>query len=127
GREFPDSLPRVAGGVSLHWGAGASDRLVFLSYMDGWPHLYSVSATGGPPTLLTPGPFMVEHMSMSPDRASIVYSANSGTDREDLDRRHIFSVPVDAAQPIQLTYGLGIEWSPVMTGDQKTLAYLASN
>ena len=46
---------------------GLSDnRIVFLSYEDGWPHLYSVSARGGAPMLLTPGGFMVEHVAPVP-------------------------------------------------------------
>src|SRR5262249_32642611 len=68
------SYPHVAGEANLTWGAG--DRLVFLSYQDGWPHLYSVSAKptangGRTPTealLLTPGNFMVEDVSITPDR-----------------------------------------------------------
>ena len=35
-----DSLPRVRGGANLAWADG--NRLVFMSYRDGWPHLYSV-------------------------------------------------------------------------------------
>ena len=42
----------------------------FLSYQDGWPHLYSIHHPdkGGTPLLLTPGAFMVEHVSLTPDR-----------------------------------------------------------
>jgi dipeptidyl aminopeptidase/acylaminoacyl peptidase len=119
-----DSVPAVEGGANLAW--GGTDRLVFLSYQDGWPHLYSVPATGGPELLLTPGPFMVDRLSLSPDGRWIVYSANGGSDRDDLDRRHVFKVPVDIAQPTQLTTGRGIEWGPVVTSDGRTLVYLAS-
>ena len=119
-----DSLPDVEGGANLRW--GGSDRLVFLSTQDGWPHLYSVPATGGPALLLTPGELTVDRLSLSPDRRWIVYSANGGSDRDDLDRRHIFKVPVDASQPTQLTTGRGIEWGPVIAGDGRTLAYLSS-
>jgi dipeptidyl aminopeptidase/acylaminoacyl peptidase len=100
---------------------------VFLSYLDGWPHLYSVGLGGGPPLLLTPGAAMVEHVSMAPDRRWIVYNANSGSDRDDADRRHIFRVPVDRASPTQLTTGRGIEWSPVIVGDGNTVAYIAAD
>ena len=37
--------------VHLRW--AADDHVVFMSYQDGWPHLYSVSASGGLPA--TPG------------------------------------------------------------------------
>ncbi len=39
------SFPDVVGGANLHWAAG--DRLVFLAYLDDWPHLYSIRSTGG--------------------------------------------------------------------------------
>jgi Tol biopolymer transport system component len=59
GTALVDSVPRTAGGVNLHW--AADDHVVFLSYQDGWPHLYSIHhpGEGGKPTLLTPGAFMV--------------------------------------------------------------------
>ena len=118
GGSLVDSVPRTAGGANLHWAAG--DRIAFLSYHDGWPHLYSIQHPdkGGTPTLLTPGAFMVEHVSLTPDRRFLVYSANTGADRHDIDRRHLFKVPVDgSAPPTPLTSGTGLEWSPVVTGD----------
>ena len=118
GTSEADSLPRVRNGANLNWGAGG--RLVFLSYRDGWPHLYSVSAQSGSsaaPLLLTPGNFMVEYAAVSSDRRFIVYNANTGGDRHDIDRRHIFRVPVDAATPAAVTSGNGLEWSPAVTAD----------
>lgn len=41
------SVPTTHGGFNLHWAAG--DRIVYLSYEDGWPHLYSIPAEGGTP------------------------------------------------------------------------------
>lgn len=125
GNMHVDSIPRVQGGVNLHWAAG--DRLVFLSYHDGWPHMYSVPAAGGKPLLLTPGNFMVEFVTISPDRRFLVYNANAGSDRFDIDRRHLFKVPVDAATSAPLTGGRGIEWNPTVTGDGKFVAYIASD
>lgn len=120
-----DQFPRIAGAMSPSWGAG--DRIVFVSYQDGWPHLYSVPVAGGRATLLTPGRFMVEHASLSPDRRTVVYSANTGTDRLDIDRRHLFKVPVDAASPVAVTSGAGIEWAPVVTSNGRFIAYLGSD
>lgn len=119
------SYPRVLNGANLAWGDG--DRLVFLSYHDGWPHLYSVPASGGEALLLTPGAFMVEHVALTPDRRVVVYSANAGTDGDDIDRRHLFRVPVDGGRPEAITSGKGVEWAPVVTSDGATLAYLASS
>jgi len=126
GGSLADSIPRTLGGPNLNWADG--NRLVFLSYHDGWPHLYSVSAEGGSrPLLLTPGRFMVEWVAMAPDRRSVLYNANAGTEAHDVDRRHLFRVPVDRPEPAPLSTGLGIEWSPLLTADGRWLAYLASD
>ncbi|MGN6728735.1 MAG: prolyl oligopeptidase family serine peptidase [Rhodanobacteraceae bacterium] len=117
--QSPDTLvgsfPETAGEANLHWAAG--DRLIFLADLDGWPHLYSIQTSGGEPLLLTPGNFMVEDVTISRDRRSLVYSANTGSTKDDDDRRHLFSVPVDAAQPRALTAGEGLQWTPVIAGD----------
>jgi dipeptidyl aminopeptidase/acylaminoacyl peptidase len=117
--QSPDTLvgsyPETAGGANLHWADGGA-KLVFLSDIDGWPHLYSIDANGGTPLLLTPGKFMVEDVVMAPDGRSIVYSANTGTTKNDDDRRHLFRVPVDRAQPVALTSGTDSQWSPTTAG-----------
>jgi dipeptidyl aminopeptidase/acylaminoacyl peptidase len=118
------SYPSTHGGTNLHWGAG--DRITFLSYHDGWPHLYSISAQGGTPLLLTPGNFMAEYIRLSPDGKWLVFCANAGPDKLDLDRRHVVRVPVDKAEMEVLTPGIGNEWTPVATGDGATMAYISA-
>lgn len=116
------SVPNTDGGTNLHWGSG---RIVFLSYQDGWPHLYSIPDGGGAATLLTPGKFMAEHIAMSPDGKWMVFAANAGADPLDLDRRHVVKVPVDRAAPEVMTPGAGLEWGPRVTGNG-TLAFIAA-
>ena len=112
---------------------------MFLSYEDGWPHLYSISAAASAigatsqarhpaskALLLTPGPFMVEFVSLTPDRKFVIYNANTGGEKDDIERRHLFKVPVNAATPVALTRGTGLEWSPVITASGRTLAYFAA-
>ena len=111
------------GGTNLHWAAGG--RIVFLSYADGWPHLYSLAEAGGAPLLLTPGEYMAEYIKLSPDGKFLVFAGNAGTDPDDVDRRHVVSVPVDRATPEVLTPGNGLEWTPVVMGDG-TVAYLGA-
>lgn len=118
------SYPTSLGQANLSWGAG--DRLVFLADLDNWPHLYSVSASGGEPLLLTPGDFMVEFVATTPDHRSIVYSANAGRDPNDDDRRHLFRVSVDRGGPTALTSGEGLEWAPALTGDGTTIAFISA-
>ncbi|MBS0569140.1 MAG: S9 family peptidase [Proteobacteria bacterium] len=112
---LPGSYPQTAGGANLRW-ADAGKRLVFLANLDGWPHLYSIDAQGGEPLLLTPGKFMVEDVAMARDGNSVVYSANTGATNNDDDRRHLFRVPADRAQPVALTSGTGIQTAPVTAG-----------
>jgi dipeptidyl aminopeptidase/acylaminoacyl peptidase len=117
------SMSETAGQANLHWAAG--DRLVFLDEVDNWPHLYSVPAAGGTPTLLTPGQFMVEHVVMSRDKRSVIYDANTGKTTGDGDRRHVFRVGADKAGSTALTSGEGLEWAPVIAGDGEVAAIAA--
>ncbi len=119
------SFPTSHGNANLHYVAGG--RLVFVADLDGWAHLYSIPESGGrPPLLLTPGSFMTEYISTTPDKTHMVYAANTGPSPEDIDRRHVFKVPVDRAAPVQLTRGHGIEALPTVTGDGRTVAFIGS-
>jgi dipeptidyl aminopeptidase/acylaminoacyl peptidase len=119
------SWPTTHGEANLHW--AARGRIVFLSYADGWPHLYSIDEerhrSSGTlqgdvePLLLTPGSYMAEHIALSPDGTHLVFAANAGDTSGDIDRRHVVRVPVDRAAPVVMTPGTGLEWSPVVTGD----------
>lgn len=121
----PETLRGSApGNYNLHWTQGG--RIVFMSYHDGWQHLYSMPAGGGEPLLLTRGNFMVEHVRLSADEKWIVASANTGPDKEDLDRRHIIRVPADKASMEVLTPGKGIESFPVITGDGSSIVMLSA-
>jgi Tol biopolymer transport system component len=86
------SFPSVDGGASLLWGDG---KIIFTSYEDGWPHLYSINADGSKRLLLTPGNFAVENIKLSNDKKTLVFAANTGNDADDLDRRHIYKVSVN--------------------------------
>lgn len=102
------------------WADG--DRVVFPWERDGWTHLYSVPAAGGSPMLLTPGPFEVEYVSLSPDGKSVLFNSN----QDDIDRRHLWRVTPAGGKPVAVTSGNGIEWSPVATSDGKAVAYFRS-
>jgi dipeptidyl aminopeptidase/acylaminoacyl peptidase len=128
GPSLVDSVPRTADDRNLRW--AADGRLVFFSNQDGWQHLYSLpigATSSARATLLTPGAFMVEHVALTPDARHIVYSANTGGDRLDIDRRHLFKVAVDGAgAPAAVTGGTSLEWAPVATGDGQRIAFLSS-
>ncbi len=118
------SYPTTQGTTNLHWADG--ERITFLSYHDGWPHLYSIASTGGAPVLLTPGNFMCEYIKLSPDGKWLTFCANTGPDKLDLDRRHVVRVPVDKPAMEVLTPGAGNEWTPVATGDGASMAYISA-
>lgn len=92
---------------SILW--AADDQLVFPWEREGWLHLYSISTTGGTPILLTPGDFEVEQAILNPRRNAVIFSSNEG----DIDRRHIWRVPVVGGRRHLLTPGAGTESNPV--------------
>jgi dipeptidyl aminopeptidase/acylaminoacyl peptidase len=117
------SFPSVDGGANLLWGDG---KIIFTSYEDGWPHLYSINADGSKRLLLTPGNFAVENIKLSNDKKTLVFAANTGNDADDLDRRHIYKVSVNRADMQALRFGKGIEAYPVIAGDNQTFFCLSS-
>jgi dipeptidyl aminopeptidase/acylaminoacyl peptidase len=112
----PDSFSYV----NLKW--LDNEHLVFASEADGWRHLYSVLANGGKAKQLTPGQFEVEQLVVDPVLKKVFFNCNA----EDIDRRHIWSVGLDGKKKAE-TKGKSIEWSPVLTGDRKFLAFIGSS
>jgi len=109
----------MSAGNQLLW--GADDRIVFPWEQTGWLLLYSVPASGGSATLLTPGAFEVEQVTLDPAGRNIYYNSN----QDDIDRRHLWTVPVDGSSPPRpLTRGSGIEWAPTPTSGGEALVFL---
>jgi dipeptidyl aminopeptidase/acylaminoacyl peptidase len=71
---------------------------------------------------------MVEHVKASPDKKFLYFSTNHQlADPLDLDRRHVGRVNLLAPKGVErLTQGKGLEWMPVVTGDNQTLACFAA-
>lgn len=115
-----DSFSRVFAENVLQWAAG--DLLVFGSEKTGWPHLYSIPSTGGKATALTSGNYEVENVAWPRDRSYAIIAANAG----DIDRRHLWKVPVTGGEPVQITRGPGIEIYPVVVNGGKNIAFLHS-
>jgi dipeptidyl aminopeptidase/acylaminoacyl peptidase len=118
------SVPTTHGRFNLHW--AANNELVYLSYEDGWPHLYAMDPFSGPSKQLTKGQFMVEHISLSPDKSKIFFSANTGSDQLDIDRRHIGMVNLKEDQMVMLTEGEGIEAIPAALSDNQKIAFFSA-
>ncbi|MGB9071287.1 MAG: prolyl oligopeptidase family serine peptidase [Terriglobales bacterium] len=107
GRALDDSLPQLTADVSFQF--AARNRIVFSSEQDGWNHLYSVSTSGGPAMLLTPGKYETEDVALSADKTSVLYSSN----QDDVDRRHLWRVGVEGGTPQAITKGETMEWTPL--------------
>ena len=107
GPGLDDSLPVLTADASFQF--GAKNRIVFSSEQDGWNHLYSVSTSGGPAMLLTPGKFETEDVALSADKTSVLYSSN----QDDVDRRHLWRVGVEGGTPQAITKGETMEWTPL--------------
>jgi dipeptidyl aminopeptidase/acylaminoacyl peptidase len=121
GEKNEDSLPRHSEDASLN--VAADGRVVFSSEQDGRNHLYSIATSGGAATVLTPGDFDVEDVTLSADKAWVIYSSN----QDDVDRRHLWRVAVAGGAPQQaLSGGETMEWTPVQTGDGKNILCLGS-
>lgn len=81
--------------------------------VDEWDRYYSIdiSRKNAAPVRLTTTDGLIEDqtsVALSPDGATFYYSTNAG----DIDRRHIWAVPVAGGTPRQVTSGNGIETWP---------------
>lgn len=105
----------------IFWTSG--NRIVFPWEKTGWKLLYSISVDGGSPKVLTPGEAEVEYVALSGDANSIYYSTN----KDDIDRRHIWEVSGEGGAAHSVTSGSGIEWAPTPIRKKGSLAFLASD
>lgn len=110
----------VVASNQLLWAAG--DRIVFPWEKTGWRNLYSVPASGGRATNLTPGEFEVEYVTLSADGREVIYNSNQG----DIDRRDLWRVSVSGGPPRPITRGPDIEWAPTPTADGGAIAFFRS-
>ena len=101
-------------------------ELVFESYHEGWQHLFAFDLASKIITTLTPGDYMVEQIKLSPNGKQVVFSGNTGSAKEDLDRRHIGKIELATKKLTWETTGDGIEAYPVILGTENKLAYFSA-
>lgn len=116
------SVPAWQGGINLNW--PTAQQLVFLSYHDGWPHLYSIAPSGTGFKQITGGNFSVDQISFSSDGKKIAFAANNGKEKQDLDRKHIGVVNVDGSSFRMLTSGDAIAAAPAFINQDQQLAII---
>ncbi len=96
--------------------------------VDEWDryHALNLSAPDSKPTLLTTTDGLIEDqtsVALSPDGKILYYCTNA----KDIERRHIWAVPVVGGTPVQVTTGAGIETRPTPLASGKQLATLSAD
>jgi Tol biopolymer transport system component/acetyl esterase/lipase len=119
--------PNSTGGFSQYYPAetlrwAADGHLVFYSEHEQWMHLYSLVLKDKNVVCLSPGEYEVENSFLSKDGKTVIFNSNSG----DIDRRHLWRVPVTDGKATLLTPGTGLEWSPCLTSESNDLVFLCS-
>jgi dipeptidyl aminopeptidase/acylaminoacyl peptidase len=94
---------------------------------DEWDRYYalSLSTPDSKPVLLTTTDGLIEDqtsVALSLDLKTLYYCTNAG----DIERRHIWAVPVGGGTPVQVTTGAGIETYPLPLASGKWLATLSA-
>jgi Tol biopolymer transport system component len=90
----------ITAGNQLLWATG--DRIVFPWEKTGWVHLYAIASRGDNPVPLNNDlAFEVEDMSLAANRREVLFNSNEG----DIDRRHLWRVPVDGGRAVQISKG----------------------
>ncbi len=105
---------------TLRW--AADGHLVFYSEHEHWMNLYSLALKDKKAVCLSHGEYEVENSFLSKDGKTVIYNSNSG----DIDRRHLWQVPVTGGKATLLTPGKGLEWSPRLTSESSDLVFLSS-
>ena len=95
---------------------------------DEWDRYYAlnVMVASSRPVLLTTTDGLIEDqtsINLSADGRTFYYSTNA----KDIERRHIWAVPVSGGAPAQITTGEGVETSPVPLASGKYLATLSAD
>ncbi|GAB3222173.1 S9 family peptidase [Algoriphagus aestuariicola] len=103
-----------------------SKELVFESYHEGWQHLFALDLASQNLQSLTPGNYMVEQIKLSQYGNHVVFSANTGPEEEDLDRRHIGRIDLKTKKLTWETSGNGIEAYPVGLGGGDKIAFFSA-
>lgn len=118
------SVPSWQGTFNLEW--NLPQTLTFLSYQDGWPHLYAISPDGTHFSQLTKGSYTVDQIQYSGNKRFVTFAANQGASKEDLDRKHIGLIDLQNQELKWLTQGEGIEAYPQFLNQDQSLAFLSS-
>jgi len=125
---FPNLAAGGRGGRGGRGAAAGDQPAAPEGAVDEWDRYYSVNITSGDarPVLLTITNGLIEDqtsVALSRDKKTLYYCTNAS----DIERRHIWAVPVSGGTPRQVTTGRGIETAPTPLASGKTLATLSAD
>lgn len=118
------TYPRIAGQTNLEW--NHPKYITFMSYEDGWPHIYRLDKSTNTVKQLTKGSFAVDQIKYNLAGNEIIFSANHGKDTYDFDRSHIGKVNIEHGSFVMITSGEGIEMAPFYFNNDKNIGYKSS-
>ncbi|MBK8248910.1 MAG: S9 family peptidase [Gemmatimonadetes bacterium] len=127
GRELWHNQPNEPTFTAINVLVWADGHLVFpfSPANDEWDRYYAINIASPParPVMLTTTDGMIENATsaaLSKDGKTLFYSTNAG----DIERRHIWAVPVAGGAPRQVTTGRGVEAFPQPLANGRQLAVL---
>ena len=98
----------------------ANNRIIFTAEHPNWNHIYSMPLSGGEPIDLTPGEGFVEALDLSSDGETVYFSSNLA----DIHGRHIWKVPTEGGDMVQLTKEATIGNYPQALSSGSKVAFL---
>jgi dipeptidyl aminopeptidase/acylaminoacyl peptidase len=91
---------------------------------DRHPHIFVVSADGGPPQQLTDGDFADGDPTWAPDGSAIAFTSARHEDRDYDNAADVWLIPATGGEPRRLTDTAGPVSLPVFSPDGQTIAFL---
>jgi dipeptidyl-peptidase-4 len=125
---FPFNIGGGRGGRGARGMPGDAPTPAPSAPVDEWDRYYSlnIALAGSRPVLLTTTDGLIEDQTsveVSADGKTFYYCTNAS----DIERRHIWAVPVRGGTPHQVTFGKGIETQPTPLASGNTLATLSAD
>lgn len=118
------TFPRIAGQANLKW--NHPDYITFMSYEDGWPHLYRLDRHNQKVKQLTKGTFTIDDIAYNVAGNTIVFAANTGSDKYDFERTHIGTVAIGSGEMKMITKGDGLEMAPFFFNNDALIGFRSS-